>query len=73
MLNNADTASTVVDAIVDAVLMRPLSNQHRASVLEWLTGYLNVTEDEVLAVVQPELAAAITSAVLVSSVYFHLR
>ncbi len=73
MLNGAETPATVVDAIVDAVLMRPLSNQHRDSILEWLTGYLNATEDEVLAVGLPELSAALTSAVLVSSVYFHLR
>ena len=73
MLNGAETPATVVDAIVDAVLMRPLSNQHRDSILEWLTGYLNATEDEALAVGVPELAAALTSAVLVSSVYFHLR
>ena len=73
MLNGADTLATVVDAIVDAVLMRPLSSEHRASILEWLTGYLNVTEEEVLAVNVAELAAALTATVLVGSVYFQLR
>ena len=73
MLNGAETLSTVVDAIVDAVLMRPLSTAHRDSILEWLKGYLNVTEDEVLPAGVPELAAALTATVLVSSVYFHLR
>jgi hypothetical protein len=73
MLGGADTLATVVDATVDAVLMRPLLSEHRDSILEWLKGYLNTTEDEMLTAGVPELAAALTAAVLVSSVYFHLR
>ena len=73
MLDGADTLATVVDATVDAVLMRPLSNQHRDSILEWLKGYLGASEDEMLSVGVPQLAAALTAAVLISSVYFHLR
>jgi len=73
MLGGADTLATVVDATVDAVLMRSLLDEHRDSILEWLKGYLNATEDETLGAGVPELAAALTAAVLVSSVYFHLR
>ncbi len=73
MLAGADTLATVVDATVEAVLMRQLLSEHRDSILEWLKGYFNVTEDEVLAPGGPEFAAALTAAVLVSSLYFHLR
>jgi len=73
MLAGADTLATVVDATVEAVLMRQLLSEHRDSILEWLKGYFNVTEDEVLAPGGPEFAAALIAAVLVSSLYFHLR
>jgi uncharacterized protein (DUF1800 family) len=73
MLGGANTLATVVDAIVDAVLMRPLSSEDRSTILEWLKSYLDKTEDQVLEIDVPELAAALTAAVLVSSVYFHLR
>ena len=53
--------------------MRPLSSEDRSTILEWLESYLNTTEDQVLEIDVPELAAALTAAVLVSSVYFHLR
>lgn len=73
MLNGADTISTVTDAIADTVLMRPLSNDDRRTIIEWLKGYLNVAEDDVLPSGVPELTAALTAAVLISSAYFHLR
>ena len=73
MLNGANTLATVVDAITDAVLMRSLSSDDRSIIMEWLQGELGVTEDEILPVTVPEQAAALAAAVLVSSVYFHLR
>lgn len=73
MLNGANTLTTVVDAITDAVLMRPLSDDDRSTIIEWLKDPLNKTENQVLDVTEAELASALTAAVLVSSVYFHLR
>jgi len=73
MLNGADTVNTVVDAITDAVLMRPLSNGDRTVIVEWLEGELNVSADDVLGPTEPEQASALVGAVLISSVYFHLR
>lgn len=73
MLNGANTLVEVVDTITDAVLMRPLSSDDRSIIMEWLKGELGVTEQELLPVTVPEQASALVAAVLVSSVYFHLR
>lgn len=73
MLDGADTLNEVVDAITDAVLMRPLSEDDRETILQWLMGETGAAADEVLAAGVPEQASALMSAVLVSSVYFHLR
>ncbi len=73
MLAGADTLNDIVDTIVDAVLMRPLSEEHREVIINWLVEEIGSDADEVLPTGAPELAAALTAAVLVSSVYFHLR
>jgi hypothetical protein len=73
MLSGADTVDTVVDAITDAVLMRPLLSEDRRAIVEWLEGEFNVTAADVLGPGEPEWAAALVGAVLISSVYFHLR
>jgi len=73
MLNGADTLATVVDAITEAVLMRPLSKIDRGIVIDWLKGEYGISEDEVLVPTVPEQVSALVAAVLVSSVYFHLR
>ena len=73
MLNGANTLETVVDTISEAVLMRPLSSDDRSTIVEWLKGELGVTEQELLPATVPEQASALVAAVLVSSVYFHLR
>ena len=73
MLNGADTLATVVDAITDAVLMRPLSSDDRGTVIDWLKGEYGITETETLLVTVPEQVSALVAAVLISSVYFHLR
>jgi len=73
MLNGADTLATVVDAITDAVLMRPLSSDDRGTIIDWLKGEYGLTETETLPVTVPEQVSALVAAVLISSVYFHLR
>jgi uncharacterized protein (DUF1800 family) len=73
ILKGADTPATVVDGITEAVLMRPLSGNDRGILIEWITGYLNKTENQLLDASEIELASALTAAVLVSSAYFHLR
>jgi uncharacterized protein (DUF1800 family) len=73
MLAGADTLEGVVDSIVDAVLMRSLSSDDRVIVMAWLEGELMVAADQVLPPTVPEQAAALLAAVLISSVYFHLR
>ena len=73
MLKGADTLATVVDAITDAVLMRPLSKVDRGIIIDWLKGEYGISESEVLPVTVPEQVSALVAAVLVSSVYFHLR
>jgi len=73
MLNGVDTLATVVDAITEAVLMRPLSKIDRGIVIDWLKGEYGISEDEVLVPTVPEQVSALVAAVLVSSVYFHLR
>jgi hypothetical protein len=73
MLDGANTLNTVVDKITDAVLMRPLSSADRRIIVDWLSGEIGVDASEPLSPLVPVQAAALTSAVLVSSVYFHLR
>jgi uncharacterized protein (DUF1800 family) len=73
MLNGADTLATVVDEITDAVLMRPLSSDDRGIIIDWLKGEYGITETETLPVTVPEQVSALVAAVLISSVYFHLR
>jgi uncharacterized protein (DUF1800 family) len=73
MLNGANTLATVVDAITDAVLMRPLSSDDRAIILDWLMSEYGIPESEALQPTVPEQVSALVAAVLVSSVYFHLR
>jgi hypothetical protein len=73
MLNGADTLATVVDAITDAVLMRPLSSDDRGIIIDWLKGEYGLSETETLPVTVPEQVSALVAAVLISSVYFHLR
>lgn len=73
MLGGADTLNAVIDRITAEVLMRPLSSRDRRIIADWLAGEVGVDADEPLASPVPEQVAALTAAVLVSSVYFHLR
>ena len=73
MLQGANTVNEVIDAITDAVLMRPLAEADRTLLVEWLEGEFSVDRDDALAAGVPEVASALTAAVLISSAYFHLR
>ena len=73
MLDGANTLNEVVDAIVEAVLMRPVSDEHRQIVIDWLVDEIGVAADDPLPAGVAEVASALVAAVLVSSSYFHLR
>ena len=73
MLGGANTLNTVLDAITEAVLMRPLSDEHRQVIIDWLVDEVGAGVDDALPAGVPEVASALVSAVLVSSTYFHLR
>lgn len=73
MLGGADSLAALVDALTDAVLMRPLSAEDRREVLDWLVGEYAVDEDATLPPGTPEQIAPLVAAVLVSSAYFQLR
>lgn len=73
MLQGANTLNEVLDAITDAVLMRPLAEADRSLLIDWLEGEVGVDRDDPLPAGVPEFASALIGAVLISSVYFHLR
>ncbi len=73
MLGGANTLDEVVDAIVAAVLMRPVSANDRQIMLDWLVAEIGAAPDAALPAGVPEQASALLAAVLVSSVYFQLR
>ena len=73
MLNGASTLASVVDAITDQVLMRPLSETDRRIVLDWLIAEQGVGENIPLTTGVPEQVSALVAAVLLSSAYFQLR
>jgi uncharacterized protein (DUF1800 family) len=73
ILDGADTLNAVVDRITAEVLMRPLASRDRGIIVDWLVGETGVDADEALPPPVPQQVAALSAAVLVSSVYFHLR
>ena len=73
MLNGANTLGSVVDAITNSILMRPLSSGDRTLVLDWLIDEYGVSADEPLTTGVPEQISALVAAVLLSSAYFQLR
>jgi hypothetical protein len=73
MLNGANTLASVVDAITDQVLMRPLSATDRGIVLDWLVEEQGVGKDIPLTTGVAEQISALVAAVLSSSAYFQLR
>lgn len=73
MLNGATTLAGVVDAMVDNVLMRPLSAEDESYMLDWLVTEYGLSADDSLPAGTPEQIAPLVAAVLVSSAYFQLR
>jgi hypothetical protein len=73
MLNGADTLNDVVDTITDAVLMRPLAEDHRQVIVDWLVDEFGVAADDLLPATVLKQASALAASVLVTSVYFQLR
>ncbi len=73
LLNGAETLAGIVDALTDSVLMRPLSADDRAYMLDWLVNEYSQPEDVTLPAGTAEQIAPLVAAVLVSSAYFQLR
>ncbi|MDJ0778924.1 MAG: DUF1800 domain-containing protein [Gammaproteobacteria bacterium] len=74
MLAGSDTVDDVVDAVTEAVLMRPLSDDHRQLIVDWLVDETGGSPpDTPLPGDAPQAVAALAAAVLISSIYFHLR
>ena len=71
--NNADTLATILDALVDNVLMRPLSTEDRTSMIDWMVTEAGYAENDTLPAGVPETIAPVVMAVLISSAYFQLR
>lgn len=73
LTNNADTIANILDALVDNVLMRPLSAEDRSSMINWMVTEAGYAVDETLDPGIPETIAPVVMAVLISSAYFQLR
>lgn len=73
MLNGANTLESVVDAIINNVLMRPMSTADRNHIIEWLTAEPGISASAELSAQTAAQIAPAVAAVLVSSAYFQLR
>ncbi len=73
LLKGANTLATVVDAMTDSILMRPISSEDKNYLLEWLVSETSLAKDVSLPVGTADQIAPLVAAVLVSSAYFHLR
>ena len=73
LLNGANTFTTIVDALADSILMRPLLSEDRAILIDWLVTLSGAGENDVLPSGVPEQAAPGVAAILISSAYFQLR
>lgn len=73
LTNNADSIATILDALVENVLMRPLSVEDRSSMISWMVSEAGYAQDETLDPGIPETIAPVVMAVLISSAYFQLR
>ena len=65
--------ATVVDALVDNILMRPLLDEDRTIMIDWLVATSGTPADDTLPPGTPEQIAPGVAAVLISSAYFQLR
>ena len=73
LTNNADSLAAILDAVVDNILMRPLSAEDRSSMIDWMVTEAGFAEAETLPAGVPETIAPVVMAVLLSSAYFQLR
>lgn len=73
LTNNADSLAAILDAVVDNILMRPLSTEDRSSMLDWMVTEAGFAEDATLPAGVPATIAPVVMAVLLSSAYFQLR
>jgi hypothetical protein len=73
MLNGANTLATIVDALTSAILMRPISDDDRGYLLEWLSTETGQADDAVLPSATIDLLVPLIAAVMNSSAYFQLR
>jgi len=73
LTNSADTIANLLDALVDNILMRPLSDEDRSSMLDWMVSEAGYAEAETLPAGVAETIAPVVMAVLISSAYFQLR
>jgi hypothetical protein len=73
MVDGANTLASLVDTLVDCILMRPLSLVDRESVLDWLVSEYGLSADAELPAGRAQQIAPYVAAVMISSAYFHLR
>lgn len=73
LTNGADNIANLLDALVDSILMRPLSDDDRVRMLDWMVSESGYAEDETLPAGVADTIAPVVMAVLISSAYFQLR
>ena len=73
LLAGTNTIGTIIDALVDNILMRPLLSEDRAIMIDWLVTQSGTGENDTLPPGVPEQVAPVVAAVLISSAYFQLR
>jgi len=73
MLNGANTLATIIDAMTAAILMRPIADEDRDYMLQWLSTETGQADDTPLAATTIEQLAPLIAAVMNSSAYFQLR
>jgi hypothetical protein len=74
MLNGANTLASMLDALTESILMRPLSTADYNIMLDWLTGEYAIDKEFVIVDADAvEAISAIIAAALISSAYFQLR
>ena len=73
LIDNADTIAGILDALVDNVLMRPLSADDRTKLIDWMVSEIGYAENDTLPAGVAETSAPLVMAVLISSAYFQLR
>lgn len=73
MLDGADSIETIIDALAEAVLMRPILDEDHQAMINWLVDTTEQQSDTSLGSAAAESVAPLVTAVLVSSAYFQQR